>query len=244
MKKIYGRKPVLEAIKSGKEIEQILIPFGAKGNFYNDLRTLAKKNKIKLTELPQHKFQQLEHEKNTQGVIANIAEFNFSSVEEIVQSINEKKFPRLLLLDSIQDPQNLGAILRSAECFGVDGIIITTHQSSPITETVEKTSAGAINHLKIAKVTNLVQEIKYLKENKFWIVGSILSEKSQDYRSVDYKMPIALVVGNEEKGIRKLVAENCDFLVNIPMQGKIQSLNVSVAAGILLAEITLSIKHT
>ena len=237
MKKIFGRKPVLEAIKSGQEIEQILIPFGAKGNFYNELKTEAKKNKIKITELPTHKFQQLEKGNNTQGVIANIPEFNFSSVEEIISVSKQKQYPLILLLDSIQDPQNLGAILRSAECFGVDGVLITTHQSSPITETVEKTSAGAINHLKIAKVTNLVQEIKFLKDNGFWIVGSTLTENSQDYTSVDYKIPTALVMGNEEKGIRDLVAKNCDFLVHIQMKGKIQSLNVSVAAGILLAEI-------
>ena len=142
------------------------------------------------------------------------------------------------MLDSIQDPQNVGAILRSAECFGIDGILLTTHQSSPITETVEKTSAGAINHLKIAKVTNLVQEIKFLKEEGFWIVGSTLSDKSQDYKTIDYKMPVALVMGNEEKGIRDLVSKNCDFLVHISMKGKIQSLNVSVAAGILMAEIS------
>lgn len=239
MKKIFGRKPVLEAIKAGQNIEQILIPFGAKGNFYNELKTTAKKNKIKISELPTNKFQQLEKGNNTQGVIANIPEFNFSSVEEIVNICVDKKFPRLLLLDSIQDPHNLGAILRSAECFGIDGVLITTHQSAPITETVEKTSAGAINHLKIAKITNLNQEIKYLKDNDFWIVGSTLTDNSQDYTTVDYKMPTALIMGNEEKGIRDLVAKNCDFLVHIPMKGKIQSLNVSVAAGILMAEISL-----
>lgn len=237
MKKIFGRKPVLEAIKSGQEIEQILIPFGAKGNFYNELKTEAKKNRIKISELPPHKFHQLEKGNNTQGVIANIPEFNFSSVEEIISASKQKQYPLILLLDSIQDPQNLGAILRSAECFGVDGVLITTHQSSPITETVEKTSAGAINHLKIAKVTNLVQEIKFLKENGFWIVGSTLGKNSQDYTTIDYKMPVALVIGNEEKGIRDLVAKNCDFLVHIPMKGKIQSLNVSVAAGILLSQV-------
>lgn len=237
MKKIFGRKPVMEAIKSGQEIEQILIPFGAKGNFYSDLKKIAKNQKIKISELPAHKFSQLGKGNNTQGVIANIPEFSFYSVEEIIASAKDKKYPLLLLLDSIQDPQNVGAILRSAECFGVDGILITSHQSSPITETVEKTSAGAINYLKIAKITNLNQEIGFLKDNGFWIVGSTL-DNSQEYTTVDYKMPVALVVGNEEKGIRKLVADNCDFLVRIPMKGKIQSLNVSVAAGILLAEIS------
>ncbi len=237
MKKIYGRKPVLEAIRSGQQIEQILIPFGAKGSFYGELKSAARQNKIKITELPAQKFQQLEKGNNTQGVIANIPSFEYSSVEEIVAASKSKQYPLVLLLDSIQDPQNLGAILRSAECFGADGILITTHQSSPITETVEKTSAGAINHLMIAKVTNLNQEMEYLKGEGFWIVGSAL-ENSQDYRTVDYNMPTALILGNEEKGIRKLVADNCDFLVRIPMKGKIQSLNVSVAAGILLAEIS------
>ncbi len=237
MKKIFGRKPVIEAIKSGQEIEQILIPFGAKGNFYSELKSAAKINKIKISEIPAQRFSQLEKGNNTQGVIANIPEFNYYSVEEIIAASKERKYPLLLLLDSIQDPQNVGAILRSAECFGVDGVLITSHQSSPITETVEKTSAGAINHLKIAKVTNLNQEMGYLKDNGFWIVGSTL-ENSQEYTAVDYKMPTALVLGNEEKGIRKLVADNCDFLVHIPMKGKIQSLNVSVAAGILLAEIS------
>ena len=140
------------------------------------------------------------------------------------------------MLDTIQDPHNLGAILRTAECSGVDGAVITSHNSADITETVEKTSAGAVSHLKICRVSNLNNSIKELKDAGFWIVGSSL-DTDKNHSEVDYKMPVALVVGNEEKGIRKLVAENCDFLVRIPMKGKIQSLNVSVAAGILLFEI-------
>lgn len=237
MKEIFGRKPVLEAIKSGQDIEQIIIPFGAKGNFYGEIKSLSKKHKIKISEIPSHKFDQLSKGQNTQGVIANIPEFEYKTVDEIITGAKKSKYPLLLLLDSIQDTHNLGAILRSAECFGVDGVLMTIHQSAPITGIVEKTSAGAVNHLKIAKVTNLNQEIKRLKDEGFWIVGSSL-ENSQDYTTVDYKMPTALIIGNEEKGIRQLVADNCDFLVHIPMKGKIQSLNVSVAAGVLLAEIT------
>ncbi len=147
-----------------------------------------------------------------------------------------KSFPLLLILDSIQDTHNVGAILRSADCSGVDGVIITKHNSAPINETVVKTSAGASEHVKIAQINNLAQTIDELKQNGFWIVGSYL-EGAKDYTKVDYKIPIALIVGNEEKGIRKLTADKCDYLVRIPMKGKIQSLNVSVATGILLFEI-------
>ncbi|MCU0344023.1 MAG: 23S rRNA (guanosine(2251)-2'-O)-methyltransferase RlmB [Ignavibacterium sp.] len=145
-------------------------------------------------------------------------------------------FPLLLILDSIQDTHNVGAILRSADCSGVDGIIITKNNSAPINETVVKTSAGASEHVKITLINNLAQTIDELKKKGFWVVGSYL-EGAKDYTSVDYKMPIALIVGNEEKGIRKLTADKCDHLVRIPMKGKIQSLNVSVATGVLLFEI-------
>ena len=144
--------------------------------------------------------------------------------------------PLILILDEIQDPHNVGAILRSAECSGVNGVILTKHNSATITSTVTKTSAGATEHLKICQVNNLSQTIDELKEKGFWIVGSSL-ENAKNYTEVDYKIPIALIVGNEEKGIRKLTASKCDFLVKIPMSGKIQSLNVSVATGILLFEI-------
>jgi 23S rRNA (guanosine2251-2'-O)-methyltransferase len=140
------------------------------------------------------------------------------------------------LLDSVQDPHNLGAIIRSAEAAGVDGIILTTDKSASVNETVEKTSAGAVSNIKICRVTNLNRTIQELKDEGYWIYGSQL-EGAQQHTKLDYKNPIALILGNEEKGIRRLVAENCDFLVKIPMKGKTESLNVSVAAGILLFEI-------
>ncbi|MBS4035016.1 MAG: 23S rRNA (guanosine(2251)-2'-O)-methyltransferase RlmB [Ignavibacterium sp.] len=180
----------------------------------------------------------------TNDVISNESsseKSEFSSVEKIPLPINRSRndsafFPLILILDSIQDTHNVGAIMRSAECCGVDGIIITKHNSAPINETVLKTSAGAVEYVKICPVNNLAQTLKELKENGYWIVGSSL-DNSKPYTEVDYKMPVALIVGNEEKGIRKLTADNCDILVRIPMKGKIQSLNVSVAAGILLFEI-------
>jgi len=151
--------------------------------------------------------------------------------------------PLILILDSIQDTHNVGAILRTAECCGVGGVIITKHNSAPINTTVVKTSAGATEHVKIVQVNNLANTIEFLKENGFWLIGSSLEPASpvgrntKPYTEIDYNVPIALIVGNEEKGIRKLTADKCDFLVKIPMTGKLQSLNVSVATGILLFEV-------
>lgn len=237
MEKIYGRKPVLEAINAGVEIEVIYVAFGQHGEAINKIFASAKKNGIKVTQLSIQKFNDLTGNTNAQGVVALKSGVKFYDLADLIHaSKNSKKYPLLLLLDSIQDPHNLGAILRTAECAGVDGVIITTNQSAPVTDTVEKISAGAVSHIKICRVNNLVRTIEQLKKENFWIVGTSLNN-SREYTSVDYKMPVALVAGNEEKGIRKLVAENCDFLVQIPMKGRIDSLNVSVATGILLFEI-------
>jgi 23S rRNA (guanosine2251-2'-O)-methyltransferase len=234
--KIYGRKPVLEAINSGAELEVIYIAFGQHGESVSKIFTAAKKHGIKITQLSAQKFNQLTGDVNSQGVVAFKSSQKFYELDELIDGTKSKKYPLLLLLDSIQDPHNLGAILRTAECAGVDGVVITTNQSAPITETVEKISAGAVSHLKICRVNNLVRAIEILKKENFWVVGTSI-ENSKNYIELDYKMKTAVVMGNEEKGIRKLVADNCDFLVKIPMQGKIDSLNVSVATGVLLFEI-------
>ncbi len=236
MKRIYGRKPVLEALKSGVNIDQIYVLYSQHSKPVNEIKKLAKRKGIKLSQVSQKKFSQLGGKDNTQGVIAIIGETEFLSLGEILEESGKVKEPLLLLIDSVQDPHNLGAILRTAEASGVSGVILTSRNTAPVSETVVKTSAGAVSHLKLCRVNNLVDAIKTLKKNGFWIVGSELGAE-KNYTEVDYSGPIGLVVGNEEKGIRKLVAENCDFLVEIPMQGKIQSLNVSVATGILLFEI-------
>lgn len=236
MHKIYGRKPVLEAINSGVELEVIYIAFGQHGDVINNIFNAAKKHHIKISQLSHSKFEQLAEDKNTQGVIAVKSSQKYYSPEEMIDSSKQSGYPLLLLLDSIQDPHNLGAILRTAECAGVDGVFITTNNSASITDVVEKISAGAVSHLKICKVNNINHVIEKLKEEGFWIVGTHLQGEKK-YSELDYKMPTALVMGNEEKGIRKLVADNCDFLVKIPMKGKIDSLNVSVTTGILLFEI-------
>ena len=242
MNLIIGRKPVLEAINSGEEIEQVYLLYGQKGGIINAIRIAAKKRGIKCNEIPAKKFNELTTQKNTQGVVAKKSFQKYFTLEEVISHSQKFQYPLLLVLDSIQDTHNLGAILRTAECSDVHGIIVTKHNSAPVNETVVKTSAGATELLKICPVNNLSNILKELKDNGFWIIGSYLedssewSQKLKDYTLVDYKVPVALVVGNEEKGIRRLTAENCDILVNIPMRGKIQSLNVSVATGILLFE--------
>lgn len=236
MNLIIGRKPVLEALNSDEEISQVFILFGQEGGIIEAIRVAAKKKGIKVNQVPFEKFRQITQSKIAQGVAASKSEQKFFDLYDIINESKRSQYPLLLILDSIQDTHNVGAILRSADCSGVDGILITKHNSAPINETVVKTSAGATEHVKIAQVNNLAQTIDELKQNGFWIVGSYL-EGAKDYTKVDYKIPIAVIVGNEEKGIRKLTADKCDHLVKIPMKGKIQSLNVSVATGVLLFEI-------
>ncbi len=249
MSLIIGRKPVLEALNSDEEVSQVFILFGQEGGIIDAIRVAAKKKGIKINQFPFEKFRQITQSKIAQGVAASKSEQKYYSLQEIIEysklkhskalSLGEgagEALPLLLILDSIQDTHNVGAILRSADCSGVDGIIITKNNSAPINETVVKTSAGASEHVKITLINNLAQTIDELKQKGFWIIGSYL-EGAKDYTKVDYKVPIAVIVGNEEKGIRKLTADKCDHLVRIPMKGKIQSLNVSVATGVLLFEI-------
>jgi 23S rRNA (guanosine2251-2'-O)-methyltransferase len=237
MSKIYGRNTVLEAIKSGTDIQAIYLAHGVKGENINEIINLAKKKSIPISSISPAKMDAVLGKVNNQGVYALLQDFKFSDYEQIIKKARKKEYPLILILDSIQDPHNLGAILRTAEGSGVDGVFITAHNSAKITETVEKTSAGAIFHLNISMVSNINNLIKDLKKDGFWICGSFLGEDVKNYTKVDYKIPLALVLGNEGKGIRKLVSENCDFLIKIPMLGKIESLNVSVSAGILLYEI-------
>ena len=236
MSLIIGRKPVLEALNSDEVISQVFILFGQEGGIIDAIRVAAKKKGIKVNQVPFEKFRQITQSKVAQGVAASKSEQKYYDLYEIINESKKSEYPLLLILDSIQDTHNVGAILRSADCSGVDGIIITKHNSAPINETVVKTSAGASEHVKMTLINNLAQTIDELKQKGFWIVGSYL-EGAKDYTRVNYKVPIAVIVGNEEKGIRKLSADKCDHLVRIPMKGKIQSLNVSVATGILLFEI-------
>jgi len=178
----------------------------------------------------------------TQGVAAYKSSHRYYEYDEIIKSAKLKKYPLILILDSIQDPHNLGAILRTAECSQVDGVFVTMRESASITDTVVKVSAGAVAHLKISKIVNVSNLIRDLKKDGFWIFGTSL-HNSKDYTDIDFKAPAVLVLGNEEKGIHKLVADNCDQLIKIPMLGKIDSLNVSVSAGVILFEIARQRKN-
>ena len=237
MRKVIGRKPVLEAINSGEEIDRIMISFGQKGGVIDTILNAAKRNKIKVSQLSPQKFKESEKGLNTQGVIAFINDLNMWDVKTLISQSKKSDNPLILIIDEIQDTHNMGAIFRSAEASGVDGIIITQRNTAPLNETVEKTSAGAISHVKIAQVSNLFQAMEQLKDSGFWIHGSSLGKNSQIYTEQNYKGAVAIIVGNEEKGIRRSVAEHCDHLIQIPMLGKTQSLNVSVAAGIILYEV-------
>ena len=240
MSLIYGINPVTEAIVSGKTINKI---YAQKGNkeVYQVIQK-AKNKKIVVVEADKTKLDRmitLENEKlkNSQGIVASVTDYNYYTVDDILEEANNKKEPPfIIILDKIEDPQNLGAIVRSAECLGAHGVIIQKRNAAQVTETVEKVAAGACNYVKIARVTNITESIKYLKKQGLWIYGLDMDGASDIYNT-DLSGPIGLVVGNEGSGISKLVLQNCDFIIKIPMVGHIESLNASVSAAISMYEI-------
>lgn len=236
MPKFFGRKPVLELLKSNQDILKIYFQRGVKGDVIDELKGIVIRQKLPWQELHQDKFKKLAGEGNHQGVVALTPEKRLIDEDECLELLSKRQDDVIILLDSIQDTHNLGAILRTAECAGVKMVITTKFNSAPLNETVSKVSAGALNHLQICAVRNLAEYIKKLKEIGYWIGASSLDE-SRDYSELDYSGKIAFIMGNEEKGVRRLLLQMSDFRVKIPMRGKIQSLNVSVAAGILLFEI-------
>jgi 23S rRNA (guanosine2251-2'-O)-methyltransferase len=230
---IFGRKPVLEALYAGAQITKIYIQFGSHGETIDKIRIVARKKNIAVQELSADKISAFAPQAQTQGVVALRSQLRAYRLDELLLPKDTQPVPRYLALDSIQDPHNVGAIFRTAEAAGVNGIIITKHHSAPINDTVFKTSAGAVDLLKIAYVDNMVNALQYCKDQGYWTVGAVLNA-DKDHRTIDKNLPLIYIVGNEEKGIRPLVQRHCDFLVTIPMKGKINSLNVSVATGILL----------
>lgn len=233
---IFGRNPVIEAIKSGKEIEKIYVSKTAGGNI-SKIINLAKEAGIVVSTTDNDILSKLAGSQNHQGVVAVGAVYKYFDVDDLLEYAEQRKEkPFLLILDEITDPHNLGAIIRSAEAFGVHGIIIPKRRAVGVNATVVKTSAGAVEHMRIAKVSNINNTIRDLKERGLWIVGTdVNAEKS--FEEVNYDFPVAFVIGNEGKGVSKLVLQNCDFVVKIPMKGKINSLNASVAASILIYQV-------
>lgn len=231
---IMGRHAVTEAIRSGRDMEKVLFAEGAQ---VRSLQDECKKKRIPFQRVPRTKLDQMANGKNHQGVMAQVSSYRYASVEEILQKAEEKKeMPFVLLLDGIEDPHNLGSILRTADAAGVHGVIIPKRRAVGLTATVGKTSAGAIEYVPVARVSNLNRTADELKKQGLWLVGAA-GEAKQKYTQVDYNLPLALVIGNEGQGISPLLKKKCDFLVKIPMKGKVSSLNASVATGIFLYEV-------
>ena len=234
---VEGRNSVTELLKSGKDINKLYVQKGEKHGSINEIIKLAKQNKVVITELDRAKLDQMSESHNHQGVIAIVPPYEYCDVDEILEYAKRKnESPFILILDEIEDPHNLGSIIRTAECSGVHGIIIPKRRSVQVNATVNKTSAGAAQYVKVARVNNLTEIIKYLKENDVWIYGTDIDGKCY-YNEQKYNGGVAIVIGSEGFGMSRLVKENCDFLVKIPMVGKINSLNASVSAGILMYEV-------
>ena len=228
---IYGKNTVKEALLANKKIVKLYV---TKNN--EDFISLAKKRNINYQVVDNGYLNKLVNG-NHQGVILEIEGYTYYSVDEIINSESRLKYPLIVMLDGLEDPHNLGAILRTCDASGVDGVIIGKNRSVKLNSTVAKVSTGAIEYVKVAEVTNLTNTIKYLKEKGYWIVGAEYCDRSVLYTDVKYDMPVCLVIGSEGKGVSRLVADNCDYLVKIPMIGHVNSLNASVSCSILIYEI-------
>lgn len=233
---IEGRNSVLELLESGKDINKIFIEKGEKHGSIHKIIAIAKERKIIIVEKEKKKMQEIAQTSNYQGVIAIVPPFEYCEIEDILEKAKEKEEePFVLILDGIEDPHNLGSIIRTAETAGVHGIIIPKRRAACVNSTVAKTSAGAVEYMKIARVTNISDAIERLKKAGLWICGTDINTDKY-YYDQDLTGPIGIVIGNEGNGISEKVKKNCDFLVKIPMKGKVTSLNASVSAGIIIYE--------
>lgn len=233
---VEGRNSVLELLESGKDINKIFIEKGERQGSINKIIAIAKERKIVICEIDKNKFNGMTQTQNAQGVIAVVPPFAYADVYDIIDFAKQKnEDPFILILDGIEDPHNLGSIIRTAETAGVHGVIIPKRRAVAVNATVNKVSAGAVEHMKIARVNNINETINTLKKEGIWICGTDM-DTNKYYYNQDLTGPIAIVIGSEGFGISRLVKENCDFLVKIPMKGKITSLNASVSAGIVVYE--------
>src|SRR5688500_16849052 len=237
---VYGLNPVLEMLRAGgKQLQQISISDAVRHERMKELLELAKQARIPIHRVPRNAIDRLLPGISHQGVVARVAAAKYSDaddlLDELASRVRDGRPPLVLGLDAVEDPRNLGAILRTAECAGVNGVFIPERRAVGLTETVAKAAAGATEHIKVAKVSNLNLLIKDLKARNIWVVGGSV-DAGIDHTEWDWTRGSALVLGGEGRGLHRLVAENCDILVKIPMYGKIESLNVSVAAGVILFE--------
>lgn len=229
---IEGRNPVIEAIKSNRPIDKIIIKKGQHRGVILDIINIAKKSNIPIKEIEDSKFYKITKSRGHQGVIAIASSRGYVTVDQILEFAKSKcEDPLVVVLNELKDPQNLGSIIRTAECLGAHGVIIPKHRACQITPTVIKASVGAIEYMYISRVTNIADTLEYLKEKGLWVMGA--DAEGKDYFTVDLTGPIALVIGGEDKGLGKRVKQTCDALLRIPMRGKINSLNAAMAMSIL-----------
>ncbi len=238
MQVIYGINPLLEVLLSHPEmLEKVVVAEGRGGNEVRKILKLAAEHRLPVEFGGRERVEKLAPRRVHQGVAAICRAHAYATVEEVIAHRHEKsKYDLVVLLDSVTDPQNLGSIIRTAHCCGANGVIIPENRAASVTASVSKASAGAVQYLPTAMVVNLVGTIEYLKERGFWIYGADAAAR-MDIQAPDYEGNIALVMGSEGRGIRPLIRKKCDFLISIPMRGQVASLNVSVAAGVILFEI-------
>lgn len=233
---IMGKNPVLEALKSGRDINKIFIAEGSQGGQMQQVIGLAKASNVFVQFVPKKKLDQMA-EGNHQGVVAQVAAYQYAEMDDLFLAAEKRnEAPFFLLLDEIEDPHNLGSIMRTADAVGAHGIIIPKRRAVGLTATVAKASTGAIEHIPVVRVTNMARTIDELKEKGVWIAGTD-AKGSQDYRHFDGTLPLGLVIGSEGKGMGRLIRDKCDFLIHLPMAGHVTSLNASVAAALLMYEV-------
>lgn len=236
MDKIEGRNAVMEAFRSGRTVDKLFVQEGLKDGPILSITREAKKNKTIINYVSKERLDEIAEGSHHQGVVAQVAAYTYASVDDILAKAEEKKEPPfIILLDGIEDPHNLGAIIRTACLAGAHGVIIPKHRAVGLTSTVAKASAGALNYVPVAKVNNIGRTIDDLKKKGLWFVCADMGGTAM--YDLDLKGPIGLVIGNEGEGVSRLVREKCDMVASIPMKGEIDSLNASVAAGVLMYEI-------
>ncbi|MGM0522655.1 MAG: 23S rRNA (guanosine(2251)-2'-O)-methyltransferase RlmB [Bacillota bacterium] len=233
---IIGKNPVTEALKSGRSINKLFIQDQLNPKTTQQLMRLAKEAGVIVKKVPKKKLDQLV-EGQHQGIVASVAAYRYYELDDLFKVAEEKEeAPFFMILDEIEDPHNLGSILRTADAAGCHGVIIPKRRAVGLTATVAKTSAGAIEYVPVVRVTNIAKTIDELKERNVWVVGTE-AEADKDYRELEGDMPLALVIGNEGKGMSRLVREKCDWTIKLGMTGKVSSLNASVAASLLMYEV-------
>ena len=233
---IQGINSVIELLESKKDINKIFVTKGEKHGSINKILAMARERNVIIVEKDKRQMEQMAQTPNYQGVIAIVPPFEYCEIEDILEDAkNKNEDPFVLILDGIEDPHNLGSIIRTAETAGVHGVIIPKRRAASVNSTVSKVSAGAVEHMKIARITNISDSIQKLKDNGLWICGTDIDAKNYYYNQ-DLKGPLGIVIGNEGQGMSEKVKKNCDFLVKIPMKGKVTSLNASVSTGIVVYE--------